>query len=231
VAELTVSTFNVHWGGFGPRGRTTYDLGTATAALPGTVRVFQEVWEHPDEPCDLHVPDGWTTVTHTFMAVRRPRDWKMAEPQRSRIGTWSLVVATAHEVLHRETIPLVRVGRDQRTDALHLRLATPVGVLSIVAVHLCSTFVPLGPLVQVTALRRRLPPGPLVVLGDHNLWAGLTGLVLRDLTLAARGPTWEGPRPHHQIDHIWVRGLDVVHGEVLPTAGSDHLPVTATLRG
>jgi endonuclease/exonuclease/phosphatase (EEP) superfamily protein YafD len=48
-------------------------------------------------------------------------------------------------------------------------------------------------------------------------------------TLAVRGATWPAHRPRHQIDHIWVRGLAVVHGEVLAPVGSDHLALTATL--
>jgi endonuclease/exonuclease/phosphatase (EEP) superfamily protein YafD len=109
-------------------------------------------------------------------------------------------------------------------------VATPLGELVVVAVHLVSKRIPIGPGRQVVTLRRALPDGPAVVLGDHNLWAGLTGLLMRGFTQAVHGATWPAPKVRHQIDHIWVRGATVVHGEVLPPLGSDHLAVTATLR-
>jgi endonuclease/exonuclease/phosphatase (EEP) superfamily protein YafD len=34
----------------------------------------------------------------------------------------------------------------------------------------------------------------------------------------------------HQLDHILVRGLDVVDAEAIPVESSDHNPVRATFR-
>jgi endonuclease/exonuclease/phosphatase family metal-dependent hydrolase len=212
---LTVTTFNVHWGGRTPDGRATYDLAAASAGLPGTVRAFQEVWDHPAEPDRVSVPAGW----HVEELVLNPAGRR---PSATRL-------TSAHEVLDRRDIPLPPVGRDGRRAAIATHLATPLGDLLVVAVHLVSKRIPLGPGRQVRALRAALPDEPVVLLGDHNLWAGLTGLLLPGLTLAVRGPTFPAPRPRHQIDHIWVRGLDVVRGDVLPPLGSDHLAVTATL--
>ena len=45
------------------------------------------------------------------------------------------------------------------------------------------------------------------------------------------GPTWSAPHPMHQLDHILVN--DAMHAEetaIGAHAGSDHLPVRATLR-
>lgn len=225
---VTLTTFNVHWGGFGPRGAGRYDLAATSASLPGTVRVFQEVWDHPDEPSRLSVPSGWAELRHSFGRRRRPRWFHLGVDEADRAGDWSLAVVTAHPVLDTGLVDLLPVGRDPRRHGLVVRLATPEGDLTVVAVHLTSSVVPLGPGTQLAGLARRLPAGPLVLAGDHNLWARAAGPLLAGFRLAGRGPTWPAPRPRHQIDHIWVRDLDAT-GRVLGDLGSDHLPVTATL--
>jgi endonuclease/exonuclease/phosphatase family metal-dependent hydrolase len=230
-SALTLTTFNVHWGGRTPDGRATYDLAAVAARLPGTVHAFQEVWEHPEEPAALPVPAGWEVEELVLNPARiRPSTLRLPTAAAGRAGRLTMRLATAHPVIDRWDMPLPRVGRDGRRAALATRLATPLGDLLVVSVHLVSRRIPFGPGRQVRALARQLPLGPAVVLGDHNLWAGLTGLLLRDFTLAARGATFPAPRPRHQIDHIWVRDLTVVTGAVLPPVGSDHLPVTATVR-
>jgi endonuclease/exonuclease/phosphatase family metal-dependent hydrolase len=229
--ELTVSSLNVHWGGRRPDGRSTYDLAAAAAGLPGTVRVFQEVWDHPAEPDRIVVPAGWHVEDHVLNPARpRPRRHQLPPEQQDRLGRVALRLMTAHPVLERWEIPLPPVGSDGRRAALATRLATPLGDLLVVGVHLVSKRIPVGPGRQVRALRAALPDDAVVVAGDHNLWARLTGVLLAGFTLAARGATFPASSPRHQIDHIWVRGLTVVSGEVLPDVGSDHLPITATLR-
>lgn len=224
---MTVTTFNVHFGGFGPKGRCRYDLASASAALPGSVRVFQEVWDHPDEPSQLRVPEGWAVLEHTFATMARPHRFRLPPPERDRSGRWSLVVATEHPVLDVHTIRLPGVLGDPRRAVLALRLDTPLGELSVVAVHLSSRAVPVGPAVQLAALARQLPAGPTVVVGDHNLWARASAPLLPGFRLAARGATYPAPAARHQIDHIWVRDVGVADGRVLADLGSDHLPVTA----
>jgi endonuclease/exonuclease/phosphatase family metal-dependent hydrolase len=45
------------------------------------------------------------------------------------------------------------------------------------------------------------------------------------------GKTWPARRPRHQIDHLLLTdGVEVVQGEVLDDAGSDHRPIRARLR-
>jgi endonuclease/exonuclease/phosphatase family metal-dependent hydrolase len=226
---LSVTTFNVHFGGRRPHGHTTYDLTAACRALPGTVRVFQEVWEHPAEPSRLWTPPGWTVVEHVFGEVRRPRSFQLPEPAASRHGRWMVVVATAHPVVDQWTIPLPPVRHDTRRSALGLRLATPAGDVSLVAVHLSSLFVPYGAWRQARHLGEHLPPGPLVVAGDHNLWAGAVARCYPGLTRTGRGGTWPAKRPWHQIDQIWTREVPLGPARVLPDAGSDHLAVTTAL--
>jgi endonuclease/exonuclease/phosphatase (EEP) superfamily protein YafD len=163
------------------------------------------------------------------VASRRPKGIGLPPERAVRAGRLSVRLATEHDVLERWDVPVPSVAGDGRTAALATRLATPLGELLVVAVHLVSKRIPVGPARQVRALRRALPDGPAVVLGDHNLWAGSTSLLLPGFTLAVRGATYPAHRPRHQIDHIWVRGVSVMRGEVLPPVGSDHLAVTATL--
>jgi endonuclease/exonuclease/phosphatase family metal-dependent hydrolase len=108
-----------------------------------------------------------------------------------------------------------------------LRLRTPGGgAVRLVNTHLsCSVASPL----QLWRLWRRLrkDPVPTVLAGDLNMPAlvarrcpGLTGLV--------RGPTFPADRPVLQLDHVLVSHLvRTGGGSVLPSAGSDHLPVRA----
>ena len=79
-----------------------------------------------------------------------------------------------------------------------------------------------------TALREL--GGPTVIAGDCNMWGPPIAAVLRGRRRAVRGRTWPAPRPHSQIDHIWIdRHLRALDGRVGDDVGSDHRPVRATL--
>jgi endonuclease/exonuclease/phosphatase (EEP) superfamily protein YafD len=78
--------------------------------------------------------------------------------------------------------------------------------------------------------------GPVIVAGDFNTWNPARLEVLADvvqslglapvLPLADTRTRFLG----HPVDHIYVRGLDVVHAVVPEVPSSDHNPVRATLR-
>jgi endonuclease/exonuclease/phosphatase family metal-dependent hydrolase len=227
---IALTSFNVHWGGRTPGGRTTYDLGAVSRSLPGDVVVYQEDWDHPDEPSRIEVPPGWHQYRHVFGRLERPRSFGLPPPLAARRGEWGLLVASAHPLELAGRVSLPAVFGDNRTSAPVLRIASPAGDLTVVAVHLASTAVPFGALRQLPALHRQVPAGPVVVLGDHNLWATWTRPFFAGFTRAVRGPTWPARRPWSQIDHIWVRGLEVAGGRALRFVGSDHRPVTATVR-
>lgn len=71
---------------------------------------------------------------------------------------------------------------------------------------------------------------PAVLAGDMNLWGPPLVAQLPGWRRAVKGRTWPSWFPHSQPDHILVRGsIRVVSSEVLPTAGSDHLPIRAKL--
>jgi endonuclease/exonuclease/phosphatase family metal-dependent hydrolase len=220
-----VTTANVHWGGLRPDRRSTFDLAAASAALPGDIRVFQEVWTAPGAPTPISRPPGWHEATLELGHHRRPS--RLAMPSDAEVGQLSIVVVSRFPICNHDTIRLPRFTPGGLNQALLVTVETPVGVVTVVAVHLSSALVPVSSAGQVWAIGRRLPPGPTVIAGDHNLWARAAAPLLPGFQLAARGPTWPAIRPRHQIDHIWVRGLTVITGRVLADIGSDHLPVTA----
>ena len=83
-----------------------------------------------------------------------------------------------------------------------------------------------------TCPQRTLTPVPSVLAGDMNLWGPPLTLLFPGWSHAVRGRTWPAwwSWPLAQSDHILVRGsVRVDMGEVLPIAGSDHLPLRAAL--
>jgi endonuclease/exonuclease/phosphatase (EEP) superfamily protein YafD len=91
---------------------------------------------------------------------------------------------------------------------------------------------------QLEAIARELAghQGPVIVAGDFNTWStarqAVVDDVMRQMGLAAV-PLSTDTRTRflgRQFDHIFVRGLAVVHAEAPQVRSSDHNPVLATLR-
>jgi endonuclease/exonuclease/phosphatase (EEP) superfamily protein YafD len=86
----------------------------------------------------------------------------------------------------------------------------------------------------VSALRNH--SGPIIFAGDFNTWTDERLEVVRDATAALglteltladdRRTIFLG----HQLDHLLVRGLDIVDSRVFAVHSSDHNPLTATVR-
>ncbi|MFC4638138.1 endonuclease/exonuclease/phosphatase family protein [Deinococcus hohokamensis] len=79
--------------------------------------------------------------------------------------------------------------------------------------------------------------GPLLLAGDLN--TPPRGLVYRQLQAAfgpdahdqaGRGPGWTFPSLRTRIDHMLARGLTPTRSQVLPSSGSDHLPLLVEYR-
>ena len=229
--SFSVSTFNVHWGGRLPGGGEEYDLAAACRQLDADVRVFQEVWGCAEEPSRLWAPDGFEVHELPMVRRARPARFALSSPRAGRVGDFSIVLATRFRLLERRMLELPVTSSDPRHHALACRLNTPLGPVWVVALHLTIGMLPLGSARQLRALARLAPTdGPAVLVGDHNLWRPPARAILgRAWTPAVKGKTWPSPRPRHQIDHIWVRGLGAADGRVLPDMGSDHLAITATV--
>ena len=86
----------------------------------------------------------------------------------------------------------------------------------------------------VGALRNH--DGPILFAGDFNTWTDERLEVVREATAALKLTeiTIADDRRSlflgHQLDHLLLRGLDVVTATVFAVKSSDHNPVTATLR-
>lgn len=226
--EFTVTSFNVHNNGLRADFVGPYDLRSVCAALEGEIRVFQEVGGDPSVTAHLSLPHGMVVEDlELFPSLAAAA----ARNDEALSMTGHLVVASSFPVRERRVLTVPAAGRDPRDKVLALRLDVGGKELWLVAVHLTTGLLPYGSFRQLRALRRVLPPGPMVVVGDHNLWYPPSQMLLGPhFQAAVRGKTWPAHRPRHQIDHIWVRGLGVVGGMVLPATASDHLAVTARLQ-
>jgi hypothetical protein len=93
---------------------------------------------------------------------------------------------------------------------------------------------------QLEAIARELAEhrGPMIVAGDLNTWSSARLEVVEDvmqrlgLVSVPAGIEIDGRSRFlgHQVDHIFVRDLEVVHAEVPKVASSDHNPVLLELR-
>jgi endonuclease/exonuclease/phosphatase family metal-dependent hydrolase len=106
--------------------------------------------------------------------------------------------------------------------------ATP---MTAVSTHLSVPTVDSEP--QLAALLEALGSraDPQLVLGDLNLPPDALGpFAEAGYAIAGGGPTWPAKAPRRRIDHILVRGLDIVSVDIPETPCSDHRPLVATLR-
>jgi len=206
----------------------------AIGRLDASIICLQEDWV-PDGAGELTGADQAAVAAETLGAtLYRAPMWQgvtrrvLGTSADGGQGDLCISVLTALPVIGYEVIPLGHGPGDLvPRHAQVLQLRTPGGgALRLVNTHLsCSVASPL----QLWRLWRQLrkDPVPTVVAGDLNMPAlvarrcpGLTGLV--------RGPTFPADRPAFQLDHVLVsRRVGAGGGAVLPSAGSDHLPVRA----
>lgn len=91
---------------------------------------------------------------------------------------------------------------------------------------------------QLEAIARELADhrGPVIVAGDLNTWSAKRLEVVRDvmqrlgLVSVLPGIDTRSRFLGHQVDYMFVRGLELVSAEAPEVESSDHNPVLATLR-
>jgi endonuclease/exonuclease/phosphatase family metal-dependent hydrolase len=237
MPELTIASFNTHYGLRPLRESCVpYDLATALTALGDPdVMVLQEVWRPDgalgvvDEYADAH---GYrrhdVVLTRATMRTRWPRADADGE------GTVAVSVLTRRpaRVLDHPLVGPTPGDRIKDRRVLHLDLDVDGVAIDLVGVHLTSRL-PHGPPLQLRRLARLLPANGRsgILAGDCNFWGPPASALLPGWRRAVRGRTWPAPRPHSQIDHVFVRGaIEVLDAQVLSTVGSDHRPVRARLR-
>ena len=194
-----------------------------------------------------HVPDRWgpRLLTSSIHGLRLDRRRSAIADKRAQSrgrlpkferGSWTIAVLSKFSGKGSQTIDLGKLPTDPaRRGAIvvDISVAGVAAPLRVVGTHLAH--VSQGSPRHIAALRRTLnamTPVPTVLAGDMNMWGPPLVLLLPGWSRAVRGRTWPTWlwRPIAQPDHILVRGsMKVDSGEVLPIAGSDHLPVRATL--
>lgn len=91
---------------------------------------------------------------------------------------------------------------------------------------------------QLDAIARELADhrGPVIVAGDFNTWSAPRLAIARDVMkrlglVPVLPPIDTRSRVFgHQVDYVFVRGLDVISAEAPEVHSSDHNPVLVTLR-
>jgi len=228
--ETILASLNTH-AGRGADGRP-YDLEAACRQLKADIVVLQEVWRPhggPDLVADIAAALGTELLRADLVDDTNLRNFGIAD--ETAPGRWGLATLTTMPVTGYEVVDLGRIAGDATPRAAQLiTLELPGGgPLRIANTHL--TYRLLSP-VQLLRLVRRLDADniPTVIAGDLNMPAPLTGLAA-GYAPAVSGRTFPAHRPLLQLDHILAsRRVARCGGEVLPPAGSDHLPVRARLR-
>lgn len=129
--------------------------------------------------------------------------------------------------------PVLKNGRvalrdDEQRGAVAAVLRTPSGPLSVASAHL-SLLAPVAA-VQARALLRSMAsmPTPAVVAGDLDLDPWLLGPLARGWQVP-RALTFPAPAPRRQLDHVLVRGTQVISVEAVDLPVSDHHALLVTL--
>lgn len=133
--------------------------------------------------------------------------------------------------------PLIRIPKSGMIT--WYRLAGRDETLAVVNVHAINFALLLdGYRDQLESLGKALAdhPGPIVFAGDLNTWTDARDDIMRAVAQRLGMKEVEFKEDKRtlfmgkQLDHIYVRGLDVVDAEAIPVESSDHNPVRATLR-
>jgi endonuclease/exonuclease/phosphatase family metal-dependent hydrolase len=228
--EVIFASLNTH-GGRGADGRP-YDLEAACRQLKADIIGLQEVWRphgRPDPVAEIAGALGAEPLWTDLLPNTCLRSVGISD--ETAPGRWGLAVLSTVPVTGFEEMDLGRIAGDATPRAAQIiTVELPGhGQLRIVNTHL--TYRLLSP-VQLLRLVRRLATDdiPTVITGDLNMPLPLTGLAA-GYAPAVIGRSFPAHRPLLQLDHILAtRQVTRCGGEVLPPAGSDHLPVRARLR-
>ncbi len=228
--EVILASLNTH-GGRGADGRA-YDLAAACRQVKSDIIALQEVWRPhggPDPVDEIAAAAGAEAVQAELHADIDLRSLGIGG-DRTR-GRWGLAVLTTMPVAHSEVADLGRTPGDPigRVAQLITVEIPGGGRLRVANTHLTHL---LASPVQLLRLVRRLAAAdvPTVIVGDLNMPMPVTGLAV-SYAPAVTGRTYPAARPLVQLDHVLAgRRVTRCGGEVLTSAGSDHLPIRARLR-
>ena len=178
---------------------------------------------HRFAPALSGLPGKWSRARSTD-APGTPQ-YGVALLSRVPVRSWEVVPLPALPVRVPVLFPRRRgpeLVRDEPRVAVVAHLDTG---LAVVSTHL--TFIPFWNLAQLRVLVRRMPGGPVVLMGDLNLSPD-TVVRTTGLRPLASGPTFPAHAPTAQLDHVLGRGLRAVgSGRVQRLALSDHCALVA----
>jgi len=239
MTELTVASFNLHWGRGSVRGGLPpFDVTAACATLEADVLVLQEVWAPDGEVSHYDAVAtalGMEAIVESMgRSTFDPLPRVIGPPGAEDLGEgeWCVAVLsrlpiTAHHTVH---LPQLRLDKVNRA-LLHVDVDVDGSPLTVVGTHF--SHLEFGAPLHTRALRRGLPPTdrPAVFLGDMNMWGWCMSAMAPDgWTRIGEGKTWPAHRPHSRIDHILLAGgVTEVWSEVAPELGSDHRAVRARI--
>ncbi len=190
-----------------------------------------------------HGPDD-EGFPRTLGPVGRRRDQRYVVKERGEIGvailwrndvavvkaeTWELG-QSARDPTHRAAIAIEIDTSRSGVDATRGAEARTILVVGLHLSHLRH-----GSLGQLVRLRRKVARRaehagmPAVLAGDMNLPGPAVSAAFPHMRRVVRGRTWPAWSPFAQPDHILIGNGVEATGEVVPIAGSDHLPVRATV--
>ena len=233
--SLSLASLNLHCGLDG-RARP-YAVTEAVAALSADVVLVQENWR-PRGADSLARRAALALGYESLAELDVVADISLVDLNIVRgavpaeTGAWGLAVLSRLPMRCR---PAIALG-SAPGDVAGARMAQVVEiaysgqeVLRVANVHLTHRLVH-GPS-QLRRLIRALEPSdlPTVIGGDLNMCRPTVRLA-RGYRPAVRGRTWPAHRPVAQIDHLLAGpGVGIARQEVAAPAGSDHLPIRATL--
>jgi endonuclease/exonuclease/phosphatase family metal-dependent hydrolase len=182
-------------------------------------------------------PFDWRTASHAiFLDSERPFPSSVLRSSRYRDavpGSWGVAVLSRRRILDHRVVPLERLRRDRANRALSVIGVDVDGAeVSVAGTHM--SHLTHGSVLHFRAVAHSLDEvlgnRPAVLAGDMNLWGPPVGVFLGRWRRAVKGNTWPSWRPHSQLDHILVRGLEVTESTVWRHSGSDHRPVRVRVR-
>ena len=191
----------------------------------------------PDTPDPLAEAAAKLGATMSRQVLSRPPSLSLpgvsatSGPGELAIAVLTTLPVTDYAVIELGVAPADEVPRFAQVITLKLASGTSMRVVNTHLTHRLTSPI------QLRRLQERLRPEgglsrqiPTIIVGDLNMPRPVAALSL-EYAATVRGRTWPSTRPLIQLDHVLVdRSITVVESAVLPSAGSDHLPIRARLR-
>jgi len=225
-STVRVMTWNIH-GGIGPDGR--FDLARVAALIAAhdpDIVALQEVDSRRCGPADpqpfLFLRDAIRQHGVDAKSITTA-DGDYGQMLASR---WPLVASHVHDISYR---------RNEPRRAIEATVATPHGLLRVIATHFGLTFAERRAQARHMVRLARAHQMPTVMMGDFNDWAWPSSLrraLKRELPGWTRHATFPARRPLLGLDRVYCWPASALRASFTDRAArrmSDHLPVIADL--